>query len=346
MELHQLEAFSAVMSTGSVTGAGELLGRSQPAVTRQIQELEADLGYALFDRHGPRVTPTRRAFLLYEEVERSLVGLRAIEARARALGDETAEPVRIAATPSLAATLVPAALAALPDDAQAPHYQLRSESAEHVVHEVLAGTADIGVVTLPMAHAGLDVHWIAQTPCVAVLPAGDPLAAQPRIALRDLARRRIVTVANRHRLRQRIDAAFAAARVDARVFIETNASLNAVMAARAGIGIGIVDPATGVALPVDGVVARPLDVDIPFAFGVATPAGKARTAAVDALLDALHRTTRTLLDDVIFHEAAAHDALLRGDRLRAGRPSRPSDPSRPSSPPRTTRSRRTRREAA
>nr|WP_282960456.1 aldo/keto reductase [Burkholderia cenocepacia] len=52
MELHQLEAFSAVMSAGSVTGAGELLGRSQPAVTRQIQELEADLGYALFDRHG------------------------------------------------------------------------------------------------------------------------------------------------------------------------------------------------------------------------------------------------------------------------------------------------------
>ncbi|MEC4600822.1 LysR family transcriptional regulator, partial [Burkholderia vietnamiensis] len=110
MELHQLEAFSAVMSAGSVTGAGELLGRSQPAVTRQIQELEADLGYALFDRHGPRVTPTRRAFLLYDEVERSLVGLRAIEARARALGDETAEPVRIAATPSLAAALVPAAL--------------------------------------------------------------------------------------------------------------------------------------------------------------------------------------------------------------------------------------------
>lgn len=129
MELHQLEAFSAVMSAGSVTGAGELLGRSQPAITRQIQELEADLGYALFDRHGPRVTPTRRAFLLYEEVERSLVGLRAIEARAQALGDESAEPVRIAATPSLAATLVPAALAALPDDAQAPHYQLRSESA-------------------------------------------------------------------------------------------------------------------------------------------------------------------------------------------------------------------------
>ncbi|RQR53778.1 LysR family transcriptional regulator [Burkholderia sp. Bp9125] len=317
MELHHLEAFSAVMSAGSVTGAGTLLGRSQPAVTRQIQELEADLGYALFDRHGPRVTPTRRAFLLYDEVERSLIGLRAIEARARAIGADAAEPVRIAATPALAAAIVPAALAALPDAAHAPHYQVRSESAEHVVHEVLSRTADVGVVTLPIAHAGLDVHWIAQAPCVAVLRVGDPLAARRRIALRDLARHRIVTVANRHRLRQRIDAAFAAARIDARVFVETNASLNAVMAARAGLGVAIVDPATGVALPIDGVVARPLDVDIPFSFGVATPAGKARTPAVDALLDALHNTTRALLDGVAFHDAAAHDALLRGARPRS-----------------------------
>ncbi|MCA3921803.1 MAG: LysR family transcriptional regulator, partial [Burkholderia sp.] len=71
--------------------------------------------------------------------------------------------------------------------------------------------------------------------------------------------------------------------------------------------------------------------------GVATPAGKPRTAAVDALLDALHRTTRALLDDVIFHDAAAHDALLRGDRLRSERASRP---------PRAARTRRTRPEAA
>ncbi|MEK6346729.1 MAG: LysR family transcriptional regulator [Burkholderia sp.] len=319
MELHQLEAFSAVMSAGSITGAGALLGRSQPAVSRQIQELETDLGYVLFDRHGPRVTPTRRAFQLYEEVERSLVGLRAIEARARAIGADAAEPVRIAATPALAAALVPAALARVAPDAHAPHYQLRSESAEHIVNEVLMRTADIGVVTLPIAHAGLEVHWIAETPCVAVLADTDPLAAQPRIALRDLAGRRIATVANRHRLRLRIDAALADARIDAGAFVETNASLNAVMTARAGLAVAIVDPATGIGTPVAGTVARPLDVAIPFCFGVVTPSGKAASPAVAAVLAALADATRTLLPATAFHDAAAHDALLRPPARRPAR---------------------------
>ncbi|KVM67102.1 MULTISPECIES: LysR family transcriptional regulator [Burkholderia] len=322
MELHQLEAFSAVMSAGSITGAGELLGRSQPAVSRQIQELETDLGYVLFERHGPRVTPTPRAFLLYEEVERSLVGLRAIEARARAIGVESAEPVRIAATPALAATVVPAALARIDANAQAPQYQLRGESAEHVVNEVLMRTADIGVVTLPIAHAGLDVHWIAETPCVAVLPEADPLAAQPSVALRELAGRRIATVANRHRLRLRIDAALASARVEPSAFIETNASLNAVMAARAGLAVAIVDPATGLGVPVAGTVTRPLDVAIPFCFGIATSAGKAPSPAVAAALAALAEATRALLPDTVFHDAAAHDALLRPPERRGSRRSR------------------------
>lgn len=321
MELHQLEAFSAVMSAGSITGAGRLLERSQPAVTRQIQELEADLGYALFNRNGPRVTPTHRAFLLYEEVERSLIGLKTIEQRARAIGLGEAEPVRIAATAALAAAIVPGAIAAVPADEKVAQFQLRSLSAEHIVHEVLTRTADIGLVTLPVGHAGIDVHWIAEAPCVAVFQADDPLAAQPRIALRDLAQRRIVTVANRYRLRHRIDAAFAAARIQAEVFLETNASLNAVMAARAGTGVAIVDPATGLGLAIEGVVARPLESVIPFYFGAVTPAGKPRRPAVDALLQAIQDATLALLEGVVLHDAGQHDALLQRElRVSRARP--------------------------
>ena len=84
MELRQLEAFAAVMSTGSVTAAGRLLGRSQPAISRLLQELEAEIGYPLFARSGPRVTPTEQGFLLYDDVERALTSLQQIRGRADA----------------------------------------------------------------------------------------------------------------------------------------------------------------------------------------------------------------------------------------------------------------------
>ena len=160
MELRQLEAFAAVMSTGSVTAAGRLLGGSQPAISRLL--LEAEIGYALFSRSGPRVTPTEQGFLLYEDVERALAGMRQIRERAGEIARGQASPpdrrhagagrrpgappcsaCRQARTPPASSPIKP------PPD---PHpaapvgpgrIQLRSASPERVVHAVLTGAAQL-----------------------------------------------------------------------------------------------------------------------------------------------------------------------------------------------------------
>ncbi|MDP9651389.1 LysR family transcriptional regulator [Paraburkholderia caledonica] len=312
MELHQLEAFAAVMSAGSVTGAARLLGRSQPGVSRMIQDLEHEIGYPLFDRNGPRVTPTQRAFLLYEEVERMLLGLDRIRESALAIGRDEAPPLRIAATPALAAALVARALATLEADGVGQDAQVRSASAEQVVQAVLSRAADAGIATLPLDHAALHLHYVIEAPCVAVLSRADPLAGAPIVRLRDLAERRLATVANRHRLRRRIDQAFTAARVEANVVLESNASLNAVMAAHEGLAVAVVDPATAFGTPVADVAVRPLDVHIPFLYGVVTASGRPPSPAVDALIDAIDRVSHALLPGAARHRPAQHDALLSG----------------------------------
>ena len=178
MELRQLEAFAAVMSTGSVTAAGRLLGRSQPAISRLLQELEAEIGYALFARSGPRVTPTEQGFLLYEDVERALASLQQIRGRAEEIARGEAQPLLMAATSALAAGLVPDALKRIESRLGAARVQLRSASPEQVVHAVLSGSAQLGATSLPLEHRGLTVHWIGQAPCVAALPENDPAAQQ------------------------------------------------------------------------------------------------------------------------------------------------------------------------
>ncbi|KRB16246.1 LysR family transcriptional regulator [Achromobacter sp. Root170] len=310
MELRQLEAFAAVMSTGSVTAAGRLLGRSQPAISRLLQELEAEIGYPLFNRSGPRVTPTEQGFLLYDDVERALSSLQQIRSRADEIARGQAQPLLMAATSALAAGLVPAALKRIEDRLGPTRVQLRSASPERVVHAVLSGAAQLGATSLPLEHRGLTVHWIAQAPCVAALPEDDPAARHAVVPVSALAGRRLITMANPYRLRRRLDAALAH-NVQALGTIETNSSVNALAAVRAGLGVSVLEPVTAYGSPMAGVAIRPIDLDIPFFFGVITPQSQALSPACRAMADALAEAAADLLPGFVLHDASEHSALLQ-----------------------------------
>lgn len=310
MELRQLEAFAAVMSTGSVTAAGRLLGRSQPAISRLLQELEAEIGYPLFARSGPRVTPTEQGFLLYDDVERALTSLQQIRGRAEEIARGQAQPLLMAATSALAAGLVPDALKRIESRIGAARVQLRSASPEQVVHAVLSGAAQLGATSLPLEHRGLTVHWIGQAPCVAALPEDDPVAQQAVVPVSALAGRRLITMANPFRLRRRLDAALAP-NGQMPGTLETNSSVNALAAVRAGLGVSVLEPITAYGAPMAGVAIRPIDLDIPFFFGVITPQSQTLTPACQAMADALAQAAADLLPGFVLHDACEHSALLQ-----------------------------------
>ena len=68
MNLKQLEAFKAIMSTGSTIGAATRMGLSQSAVSRLLSQLEEALGFALFLRKKGRLMATPEAEELLAEV--------------------------------------------------------------------------------------------------------------------------------------------------------------------------------------------------------------------------------------------------------------------------------------
>jgi DNA-binding transcriptional LysR family regulator len=298
MEIRQLEAFAAVMTSGSVTGAARLLERSQPAITRLVQELEAEIGYALFVRSGPRVTPTEQANLLYGDVERVLGGMRHIHQRAIEIAQGgTSQPLVLAATSALAVGLMPTALRAIESQFGATPVRLRSAAPEQVIQDVLNGVVQLGASSLPFEHKGLQVLWMGQAPCVAVLKADDPLAQATVVPLVALAQRRIVTMSNPYRLRHRLNAVWtpsigSAEAASSQPFIETNSSINAQALVRAGLGVAVLEPLTALGAPSDGLIVRPLDQPIPFDFGVVVPSGRPVVQAVQALSEALLRAAK------------------------------------------------------
>jgi len=311
MDLRQLEAFAAVMSAGSVTAAGKMLGRSQPSVTRMIQELEQELGFALFERSGPKVSPTQKAFMMYAEVESALLGIRNIRQRAQHIAVDENRHIKLVGIPALAAGLLPDALARLPAELRPYDIQLHSMSPENVVQAVLSKTVDLGAVSLPLEHRGLDIHWIGEAPCVAVLAADSPLASHAVLPMQLLAQQTLISMSNPYRFRRRIDKAFQDAGGLAPHMLDTNTSLIAMQMARAGLGVALVDPFTARGVPIEGLVVRPIDCNIPFFFGLISAFASPRSAVTQGLIEALAASAQALLPGMLMHASGQHDALLQ-----------------------------------
>lgn len=175
------------------------------------------------------------------------------------------------------------------------------------MHAVLSGAAQLGATSLPLEHRGLTVHWIGQAPCVVALPENDPAARHNVVPVAELAGRRVITMANPYRLRRRLDAALG----HAAGAIETNSSVNALAAVRAGLGVSMLEPITAYGAPMAGVAIRPIDLDIPFFFGVITSQSQPLTPACQAMADALAQAAAQLLPGFVLHDACQHGALLQ-----------------------------------
>lgn len=103
----QVEAFRAMMLTGSVTEAAKLMAVTQPAVSRLLRDFQALLKTELFERRGTGLVPTAAATALYTEVERSFVGLERITAAAEEIRGRRTGSLRIAALPALSNGYLP-----------------------------------------------------------------------------------------------------------------------------------------------------------------------------------------------------------------------------------------------
>lgn len=283
LELHQIAAFRAVMSHGGITVAATALGRSQSVVTRHIQDLEAKVGFALFEREGRGITPTARGRLFHAEVERHLAGLERLTTIADAIRDGAPAALDIAAIPALSSGLLPQAIARMECIASIPLH-LRALGGEEVTSQVREHLCDIGFCSLPVLGPDLQVHWAVEVDCVAVLRADHPLAAQARLPLEALRGQRLITTANPYRQRRHVDEALQAAGLSRGTPLDTNTSFTAMAAVRAGLGIALIEPLSPTGSPVEGLVQRPLAVRLPFRYGVVSRTGFALPAHLQELI--------------------------------------------------------------
>lgn len=137
-----IRSFLAVLEAGSLTGAARATGARQPTLSRQVAELEAQLGTALFERTGRGVVPTAAALAIADaarQMEEGALGLERALARQR---DTATGVVRVTASQVAAVWLLPPLLA----EFQAAEPGIQAELvASNALSNLLRREADIAV---------------------------------------------------------------------------------------------------------------------------------------------------------------------------------------------------------
>ena len=177
MDFPTLATFVAVAECASFSRAAERLFATQPAVSKRIAALEADLGVALFDRlgRGIRLTEAGETFLV--SARRLLADARASREEVRALGSAVTGRLRLGTSHHVGIHRLPPVLKAFTQAHPGVDLDLLFMDSERACAEVADGALELAIVTLPdRADPTLETALVWPDPLVVVVAPEHPLA--------------------------------------------------------------------------------------------------------------------------------------------------------------------------
>ncbi|TDB99185.1 LysR family transcriptional regulator [Micromonospora fluostatini] len=191
MQLHQLRYFVAVAEVRHFTQAADLVGITQPSLSKQIHALESTLGAPLFERVRGNITLTAAGEVLLPLATRILADVDTATREVQELVGLRRGRVRLGATPSLATSLAPPVLRRFRDAYPGVDLRVEEGGSQDLVRDLLRGDLDLALIVMPAqgADPGLRAEPILRESLVVAsvdeLPAARPTGQLRITDLRD-----------------------------------------------------------------------------------------------------------------------------------------------------------------
>ena len=242
MNLHQFRFVQeAVRHKLNLTEAAKSLHTSQPGVSKAIIELEQELGVDIFARHGKRLKrvtePGQHVLKSIDLIMRELGNLKRIGEQ---FSQEDSGTLSIATTHTQARYVLPEKVASLRASFPKVNISLHQGAPDQVARMLIDEVAEIGIATESLAA----YPELVTLPCyewqhMLVMPVEHPLASRTRISLEDVAAEPLITYHPSFTGRTKLDAAFAARKLQPRIALEAIDSDVITTYVRLGLGLGI-----------------------------------------------------------------------------------------------------------
>ncbi|CAM4066503.1 LysR family transcriptional regulator [Bordetella tumulicola] len=259
IQLRHLEAFHAVMMSGSITGAAALLHVTQPAVSATIKHFEQRLGFTLFRRQGGRLVPTPEARTLLPEVQDIFGRVAGLERFSQDLAEGLQGSLAIAASSPIANAWLAQAVAEFVKTRPKIRISLQSMDSNLITERLINEQVDLGVAFSPGDHDAIHSLPMGHAELSCIFPEPHPLAAFPSIAAEDLLPYPVITYVPQALLRRCLTG-FLDCPLNIQVEVAT--SMTGIVLAFHGAGVALVESSLLNALPVHGLTSRPLTPEI------------------------------------------------------------------------------------
>jgi LysR family cys regulon transcriptional activator len=243
MNFQQLRSIrEAARRNFNLTEVANVLFTSQPGVSRQIRELEEELGVEIFERNGKRLTGlTEPGKGILQIIDRLLLEAENLRQASHEYAGEKSGTLTVATTHTQARYVLPRVVQAFRSAFPEVRIALQQSSPEHIAEWVISGKADIGIATEGLSQ----FEDLISFPCyswshVIVVPEGHPLASLSSISLEDLAQHPLITYDVGFTGRSHIDEAFRKAGIATDIVLTAMDSDVIQQYVSLGLGVGIV----------------------------------------------------------------------------------------------------------
>ena len=187
MELRVLKYFLTTINENNITRAADILHITQPTLSRQLMELEEELGTTLFIRGKRTLTLTDDGMVFRQRAE-EIVALAERAAREFADRDSLAGVITLGATEAVGSRTLARLMKMFSDRYPAVRFDLYNEMADHVKDRVDSGMVDIGFVLEPIDTTKYDFVRISQRETWGLLVLAEhPLAANSSVTIQEAA---------------------------------------------------------------------------------------------------------------------------------------------------------------
>lgn len=268
-----MQAFLAVLDSGTTRAAADRLGLSQSAVSRRVSQLESALSLKLFIRDKTRLIPTREARFLVPHIRALVAKGLWLDSTAQDLGAGSSGEMllRIAFPGSMSVEIVPRMLAAFLSEHDQTRIELHTGPYDTIERMIRDDRAEIGFVRLPIQQDRLRIIPLTEVATVCVMPKDHRLAAHDRVSLTDLHGEPMVLLGRHRAPRREMAQAFVDVGFRPKVRVEAHSVASACGLVAQGLGLTLVNELMAKDYLHLGLIARPLSQDLPHRFAFATP---------------------------------------------------------------------------